>query len=347
MDITKKQQDDPSGDTKIWNHMYAYADSLILRCAAELKIADAIHSHGEPITLHELAASNLPLSMDHLHRLMRYLVKIKIFTMHEGSDEEPKYGLTPASKILLNHHERCMSPTILMMTDPDFLTPWHHLIDGLDGESTAFEKAMGKGIWDYMSENPEKSRMFNEAMAADTRLLTSALIRDCEGMFGGIGSLVDVGGGTGTALRAIARAFPHVRCTVYDLPHVIAESPAYPEIERAHGNMFESIPPAEAVLMKCILHDWDDKECIEILKKCKEAVPRDGKVIIVDVVLEMGSKHPFNKWRMNMDLDMMINTGGKERTEEEWKELIYAAGFAGYSIKNISALQSVIETYPY
>lgn len=87
---------------------------------------------------------------------------------------------------------------------------------------------------------------------------------------------------------------------------------------------------------------------MKILKNCREAVPEEGgKVIIVDVVLDPKSSHPLIHTRMSMDLDMLVMTGGKERTEEEWKTLIQSAGYRGYKIKHISAAQSVIEAFPY
>lgn len=75
--------------------------------------------------------------------------------------------------------------------------------------------------------------------------------------------------------------------------------------------------------------------------------PKGGKVIIVDIVLDVEPDGHYSNMRRCMDLDMMLNTGGKERTEEEWKKLIYDAGFTGYKIRSISAVQSVIEAYPY
>nr|DAD24233.1 TPA_asm: hypothetical protein HUJ06_025696 [Nelumbo nucifera] len=242
-----------------------------------------------------------------------------------------------------------MVSAILAVTDKDFMVPWYRLKDSLVGEGTAFEKALGKTICECMADHPEKKKPFNEAMACDTtRLLTSALIQDCKDLFQGIMSLVDVGGGTGTAMRDIAKTFPHLKCTIYDLPHVIADSPDYPEVDRIAGNMFKHIPSADGILLKCILHDLGDRQCIEILQRCKESVPREGgKVIIVDIVLDPESTDPLTKARLRLDLDMMVYTGGKERSEAEWKKLLNAAGFPRYKILHIAAVQSVIEAYPY
>ncbi|XP_010244054.1 PREDICTED: (RS)-norcoclaurine 6-O-methyltransferase-like [Nelumbo nucifera] len=346
MEIQKEGQ---AAAAKIWKFVYGFADCLVLRCAIDLGIADIIHKQGEPLTLSELGAQIpvQPVNTDHLHRLMRYLVHMKIFTK-ETLDGEARYGLAPPAKFIVKGWDKSIVSIILVVTDKDFMAPWHCLKDSLCGEGTAFEKALGRSIWTYMADHPEKNKLFNEGMACDTKLLISALVQDCKDLFQGIMSLVDVGGGTGTAMRAIAKAFPHLKCTIYDLPHVIADSPDYPEVDRIAGDMFKHIPSADAILLKCILHDWDDGECIEILKRCKESVPREGgKVIIVDIVVDLESKHPLTKTRLSLDLDMMVTTGGKERTEAEWKKLLNAAGFPVFKITHISAVQSVIVAYPY
>ncbi|KAK9159737.1 hypothetical protein Syun_006078 [Stephania yunnanensis] len=333
---------------KLWSFIYGFAESLVLKSAIQLDIPDIIHNHGKPMTLSNLASRipspNGAADHDRLFRIMRYLVHMNLFTK-ESIDGEDHYGLAPPAKYLVKGWEKSMVPSILCITDKDFMSPWYHLKEGLGNESTtAFEKALGINIWDYMSKNPKKNSIFNEAMACDTRLLMSALVSECKDMFEGIKSLVDVGGGTGTAVRHIAKAYPHINCSVYDLPHVAADSPTYPEVTRFEGDMFKFIPKADAILMKCILHDWADDECIKILKKCKEALPSNGgKVILVDIVLNALSEHPYTKIRMVSDLDMMLNCGGKERTEGEWKNLIYAAGFSRYNIRQVNAIESVIE----
>nr|BAM37634.1 O-methyltransferase [Eschscholzia californica] len=351
MEMEGADKIDQATQAKIWKHIYGFAESLILKSAVELEIADTIHNHGKPMTLSELASKLpvQPVDLDRLYRVMRYLVHMKLFKKQEDEDEESiKYSLLPPAKFLIKGWEKSMVSAILLINDKDFMSPWHHLKEGLVNNSNAFDKALGKSIWDYMSANPDKNKVFNEGMACDSRLVSSALVNECGNIFQGIQTLVDVGGGTGTAVKAVSKAFPHIKCSIYDLPHVISDSPDIPNIVKIEGEMFKSIPSADAILMKCILHDWNDDECIEILKKCKEAVPKEGgKVIIVDIVLDMESKHPYSKVRLTLDLDMMLNTEGKERTEEEWKKLIDGAGFASYKITQISALQSVIEAFPY
>ncbi|KAB1228320.1 (R,S)-reticuline 7-O-methyltransferase [Morella rubra] len=112
--------------------------------------------------------------------------------------------------------------------------------------------------------------------------------------------------------------------------------------------MFEAIPCADAIFMKFVLHDWDDEDCIKILRNCQKAIPeKGGKLIIVDIVLEKDSHDLFDETRMVFDLMMMAHSsGGKERTELEWKELLKKGGFPCYKITKIPAIPFIIEAYP-
>ncbi|MCL7044764.1 hypothetical protein MKW94_022082 [Papaver nudicaule] len=206
---------------------------------------------------------------------------------------------------------------------------------------------MGMNIWTYLEGNPDQSQLFNEGMAGETRLLTKTLIEDCRDTFEGLDSLVDIGGGNGTTIKAIYEAFPHIKCTLYDLPHVIASSHDHPNVKKVPGDMFKSVPSAQAMLLKLILHDWTDEECVNILKKCREAIPKEtGKLIIVDVALEEKSQHELTKTRLILDIDMLVNTGGRERTADDWETLLKRAGFRSHKIRPIRAIQSVIEAFP-
>ncbi|KAM0938636.1 putative O-methyltransferase domain, S-adenosyl-L-methionine-dependent methyltransferase [Dioscorea sansibarensis] len=169
---------------------------------------------------------------------------------------------------------------------------------------------------------------FNETMAGDSRLLMKAVVTKCDEVFRGLRTLVDVGGGTGTSARTIAEAFPHLKCTVFDLPHVIADMPESP------------------LVGALILHDWTDEDCVKILKKCKEAVSeRKGKVIIVDIVLDSNKDDPkLTETQLFWDMVMMAFTGGLERNEDEWKNIFNEAGFSSYKITPLG-VRSLIEVF--
>ncbi|XP_077227329.1 (RS)-norcoclaurine 6-O-methyltransferase-like [Tasmannia lanceolata] len=329
----------------VWGHIVAFLDSAVLKWALDLGIADIIHWCGGPTTISQLSSS-LPVpanNSDNLRRLMRYLVYMGLLT----SQGEDLYWLTSAAKFILVGDEKSLVPFARLTQQGDG-NKWLDLGSLLEEKASksTFEVLNGEDMSSYAAKHAEYNKFFNEAMASDAPIVTPALIEGCRDIFQGITSLVDIGGGTGTASRAIAKAFPHIKCSVLDLPHVIETIPNYPEVEQVPGDMFSFIPHNHAVMMMKILHDWDDEDCVKILKRCKEAIPeKGGKVIIVDIVMDIEEGHNITRTRYAFDVIMMISTGGKERTEKEWRKLVSSAGFSRCEITVINALQSVIVGY--
>lgn len=236
-----------------------------------------------------------------------------------------------------------------MQLNPWILAPWYCLSQCIKEGGTAFSKANGCEVWDLASRNPEFNRIFNEAMACTSKIVMTAILSQYKDGFNNIRSLVDVAGGTGGHVAEIVRAYPHIKGINLDLPHVVATAPKYEGVSHVAGNMFDAIPNADAIFMKRILHDWTDESCVEILRNCKKAIPeKTGKLIIADIVLKTDDHYDkFDGIRMAMDLVMFaVATGGKERTEQEWKKLLEEGGFSRYKIIKIPALESIIEAYP-
>ncbi|KAJ4775308.1 hypothetical protein LUZ62_060819 [Rhynchospora pubera] len=189
-------------------------------------------------------------------------------------------------------------------------------------------------------------------MASHSKESVRILVARYAEIFDGINNLVDVGGGTGSTIKIIVDSFPDLRCTVFDLPHVVDNSLNNDSISVIGGDMFDKIPPADAILLKTILHDWSDEACVQILKKCKEAIEsttNNGKVIVVDMVLdaEIDNDSKETETKLIYNLSMMSLFGGKERTKKEWHGLILGAGYSDYKIYPARMpLYSVIELYP-
>ncbi|KAJ7948380.1 O-methyltransferase [Quillaja saponaria] len=336
----------------VWNHIFSFINSMSLKCAIELDIPDIIHNHGLPMTLSQLIAA-LPIHESknrNIYRLMRILIHSGFFGRQKVSESEQAEGyvLTDASRLLLKGHPLSVTPFLLAMLDPILTKPWHHMNAWFKNDDpTPFDTAHGMTFWDYAGHEPKLNHFFNDAMASDARLVTSVVIEKCKGVFKGMGSLVDVGGGTGTVAKAIGKAFPDLECTVFDLPHVVADLQDSEKLKFVGGDMFEAIPPADAILLKWILHDWSDEECLKILKKCREAITDKGKVIIIDMMMEnkKGDEESVET-QLFFDLLMMVLVTGKERNEKEWAKLIFSAGFSDYKITPILGLRSLIEVYP-
>ncbi|KAG7988074.1 hypothetical protein I3843_03G168700 [Carya illinoinensis] len=338
------------GQAEIWQHLFAFADSMALKCAVELRIADIIHSHSVPITLSPIASAIDSPSPDipYLSRIMRSLVYKKIYTEHHPSDGGEKlYGPTHTSRWLLHDAELTLAPMVLMENSQRQLAPWHFLSQCVKEGGIAFKKAHGVEMWDFAARNPEFNKIFNDAMACTTKIMMGVLLAEYKDGFSSIGSLVDVGGGTGEMIAEIIKLHPHIKGFNFDFPHVVATAPVHEGVSHVGGNMFESIPNANAILLKCVLHDWSDEHCIKILRNCKKTVPQQtGKVIIVDIVIEKDNDDLFQETRMVYDLLMMAHTtGGKERSELEWQQLLEEGGFPRYKIIKLPAITSIIEAY--
>ena len=236
----------------IYKHVFSFMDSMSLKCAVQLGIQDAIHNHNRPITLPELASAIQvpPEKTSCLHQLMRLLVYSGFFATKKIDENQEGYVLTPPSRLLVKSNATSLSPIVLAMLDPVLVTPWHFLGNWLQGNSsTPFETAHGMDFWNYANQNPDFTRFIGEMMAADSRMMSLA-IRDCKETFEGLSSLVDVGGGTGTMARAICEAFPYLKCTVLDLPQVVANLPKAENFDYVGGDMFQSIPSADAIFIK-------------------------------------------------------------------------------------------------
>ncbi|KAK9131018.1 hypothetical protein Sjap_011505 [Stephania japonica] len=362
--VGEEQEQEMRWQAQVWNHIDGgFANSIVLKCAADLSLFDTIHAihteQGKPVTPSTIVRTSPNLSSINPHklfRLLRFLAHMKLLNIHDfdnvgESGDEVGFSLTDLAKFLLRSNEKNIVDWVIGVPDEPAINAWHQLPNCISYPSegpTPFEKEHGKTLWEFARDNPEMNKVFNDAMACDTRLVMPAFIEGCKDVLKGISSLVDVGGGTGTAMNYVVKAFPHIKCKVYDLPHVITTSPEYPGIELVGGDMFQSVPKADAVILKFMLHNWQNEGCVKILQKCKEAVPKEkGKVIIIDVVIDQDEEdYDVTHIRLSLDVDMMGMSGGRERTKEEWRVLMKMAGFSHYDIIPIFAMQSVIVAYP-
>ncbi|KAK9183548.1 hypothetical protein WN944_026701 [Citrus x changshan-huyou] len=312
--------------------MFNHLSSMSLKCAIELGIADIIHSHGRAITLSELvsALDIQPTKTTGLFKLMRLLVHSGCFNKTKVNGQEEAYGLTAASTLLIKDKPYCFSPNVSLFLDPCFVGAFQSLSSWFKGtELTLWETVHGIKFWEFMYQNPGINQRFNEAMASDTEIMTSFVVKaECKQIFEGLGSLADVGGGNGSLSRIISEAFPGIKCTVLDLPHVVANLP-------------------EADNLKYIA---DDEDGLKILKKRREAIASNGeggKVIIIDIVINAEEEeHELTETKFLFDILMSVNANGKERTESEWAKLFSDAGFSHYKITPIFGMRSLIEVYP-
>ena len=267
---------------ELWNQTYGFMKSVALAVALDLRIADAIHRRGGTATLSQILGEIgvRPCKLPGLRRLMRVLTVSGTFTIVQPSAEtmssesdghEPIYKLTTASCLLVISNDggessatASLSPMLNHVLSPFRdsplsmgLTAWfQHDEDEQAPGPCPFTLMYGTTLWEVCRRDDAINALFNNAMAADSHFLMQIVLREFGQVFHGIDSLVDVAGGVGGATMAIAAAFPCLKCTVLDLPHVVAKAPSSSigNVQFVGGDMFESIPPANVVFLKVCRH---------------------------------------------------------------------------------------------
>jgi len=347
--------------SELQTHLLGYVKSMALKCAVDLDIPDAIHRRGGAATLADIAADSKVHSskVPDLQRMMELLSASGIFTVAVAGKDggsaggDAVYGLTTACRFLVG---RCnLSPVVPFMASPLVVSSFYGMSDWFRSEpaiGSLFELAHGCSRWEMASKDAAFNAVLNDSLVADSQLFMEVIIFDKGRLFRGLNSLVDVGGGHGAAAQVIARAFPRIKCTVLDRTHVVSQATAgeSENLRFVAGDMFESIPPADAVLLKNILHDWRDDDCVKLLQRCKQAIPAKsdgGKVIIIEMVrgsAQGDSKISEMEAIQNM---FMLHINGVERGINEWKKIFSDAGFSDdYKIMPVLGPYSVIELYP-
>jgi hypothetical protein len=288
--------------------------------AAELGIADLLADGS--MSIEKLAQSSRSHAPS-LYRLMRALASVGIF--EETGDK--RFDLTPMAELLKSGSMR----SIALMFNADWSDKaWGCFLDSIKTGCTAFEKAHGLPVSDWLEENPHAAKVFNEANAVKAAGAHRAIADVYD--FSGIERLTDVGGGLGVLMAEILNVNTSMFGIVADLPSVIVQAR---EIINAKGlgdrcqtvacNFFKEIPSgSDAYLLSNILHDWPDEQCHTILKNCHKAMQPGSKLIILEMVITQGNQPSMAKL---LDLEMLVTTGGRERTENEFKTLLKASGF--------------------
>ena len=319
---------------------HGFRMSQALYVVAKLGIPDLLRDG--PKTSEELArrANAHPRS---LFRVLRALAALGFFTQ----DASKRFGLTPKTQLLRSDIPDSVRPMILFLGEGQYRASEELLHTVRTGE-TSFDHLHGMGHFEYLSRNPEASATFNAAMASGLRQSENPLDRYD---FSGRHLVVDVGGGRGDQIASILRANPKMKGILYDLPQVADDARAFlkasgvaDRCELMTGSAFESIPRgADVYIMSRVLHDWPDEKAALLLVNCRKAISEDGILLIRDGVLPDSGGSPQ---ATQMDLTMLIMTGGLERSDGEWRSLLRAAGFDVANVQRTSSPFDLIEAKP-
>ena len=341
MTATTPQTQKPPAHAGIFQLLNGIAVAGALAGLAQLAIPDLVE-HG-PKSADELARE-VGADPRALYRLMRATASVGVLS--EGPDG--KFSETPMSAVLRSNSNPSLRGFAIMHGTEWHARGWAKLDYCVKTGKQAIEEVYGVPIFQFFEQRPEESQLFNQAMS-DLSMLDSPAVAEAYS-FSGIHSLVDVGGGHGLLLATILARNPHLKGTLYEVPHVVEgarNGPLKPVMDRctlASGDMFSSVPAgADAYIMKHIIHDWPDDVCIEILKACRKAVNPGGKLLVVDNVILPGNDFAPGKF---LDIQMLIFPGGRERTEKEFHDLFAAAGWRLTRVIPTAVPESIVEGVP-
>jgi len=316
-----------------------YIASTCVYLAVKLRIPDLLEA--APRTSTELARE-LNVNEDALYRVLRTLVSLGLFE-EKGSCT---FANNLATSMLRTKTPGSMYDMALWMSDPFHFQIYANALHSVQTGKPAVEETFGVPVFEYFSKNREESEVFNNAMTMFSAMVIPAVLEAYD--FSGIGTIVDIAGGHGRVLTSILQKYPSMRGVLFDLDHVLAG--ARPAIESlglsdrcrtVSGDFFKSVPEGgDAYIMKHIIHDWDDDQAATILKNIRSAMNRGGRVILLESVVAPGSQPDFAKI---IDLEMLLLPGGRERTQQEFRDLFVRAGFELTRVIPTKSPLSVIE----
>jgi len=314
----------------------AHYQSQAVYVAAKLGIAD--HLADGPQT-HDALAKATGTQAPSLRRVLRLLAAAGVL----NEREDGRFELTAVGSFLKSGPGSFRAAAQLF-AGPMIWKSWGDLLTTVRTGETAMPRVFGTGSFEYFEQHPEEGAVFDEAMGAFTAMTAIAVAAAYD--FSSMRKVVDVGGSQGALLAGILRANPKLRGVVFDLPRLadgarraIAASGVADRLEFAGGDFFEAVPPdADAYLLKHVIHDWDDAKATRILRTCRAAMGPETKLLIVEGVYPARiDASPLSEGAARNDVNMMVCTGGRQRSEAEFRELYAAAGLR---------LSRIVETGP-
>jgi hypothetical protein len=310
---------------------------------AELGIADLLKD--APRSADEIAP-RAGAQAASLYRLLRLMAGLGFL----AEDAEHRFALTPLGEAMQSDapgHSRSMVRLIAGPVGWRVLSEFLHSVK--TGEAGS-ERGLGQPIFDYLAANPGDATLFNEMMIAFHGAEPPAVAAAYD--FSGLGTIVDVGGGTGNLLTTILQANPGVRGVLHDMPHVAAQardliaSRGLSDRCTVHeGSFFEALPEGgDAYMLSHIIHDWDEASCIKILTNCRRAMKSGGKLLLVEMVIPPGNE--FHPGKLTDMIMLAFTPGGCERTAAEYSALFAKAGFSLTRVVPTASPVSVVEAVP-
>jgi SAM-dependent methyltransferase len=341
MHIEKERNDMTTNDTapaSLLHMLTGYWITQVISVAAKLGIADLLERGSR--TSAELARST-GTHAPSLYRLLRALAHLGVFE----EDETGYFSLTPIGECLVSSTPGSMRARAIS-GGQEWYRAWEDLLYSVQTGEPAFDHVFGVPFFQYLVQNAAAATLFNETMAGSAAQAAAAIRAAYD--FSWAKTIVDVGGGNGTLIASILNANPQARGILLDTPQVtdsartrLLAAGLAGRCDVVAGDFFEAVPSGgDVYLLSFILHDWDDERSIAILKSCQRAMAPDGRLLLIEQVIPHANEPSFSKM---YDLHMLVLMGGRERTEDEYRMLLHAAGFRLRTIIATQSPRSIIE----
>lgn len=301
--------------------------SQILYAGVELGVFEVVGEY--PKHTVEIA-DQLDIDREKAYRLLRALGSLGL--LEETDDRQ--FSITSAGGLLQEEHPGSLRGIALLEEGPTHYALWKHLPDIVsEGGPHGFQREFGHDVFEHREADSGYAQVFNEAMTSYSRMESGMVAALLDGIdFDGFDYVCDVGGGHGHLLCSLIQDTTSVEGAVLELPNVVEDEAQHWHepmglTNRVHfvaGDFFEDVPTADAYLLKHILHDWNDDECVEILSTIREAAPKHASIFNCEFVVPDPDLSHLAKL---FDIHMMVAATGRERTEAEYADLFESAGF--------------------
>lgn len=332
----------PAEFVELMGIVRGYQRSRVLTVVAELGIADLLRDGPQPVD--DLAART-GTDAPTLYRVLRAVASIGVFVEEEGR----RFALTAMGEYLRRDHPLSVDPPARMFGADYEWRAWGEIRHSVRTGGNGAVHALGMDVWEYRRRHPEYSEVFDAAMRTFTRGDEAGVLAAHD--FGRYGVVADIGGGTGAQLAAVLVAHPAARGVLFEQEHVLpgadavlSEAGVADRVTCVPGDFFDAVPGgADAYLLVRILHDWVDADAVRILRRVREAMTPDARLLIIDAVVGPPNEDAAVKF---LDLMMLISAGGRERTEPEWRALLAEGGMCFVGATRASPNRHVIEAAP-
>lgn len=310
--------------------------------STQLRLAELLRDR--PRSLQELA-DNTSCHPSSLMRLLRALSSLGVVV----EVDEVRFALTDLGA-LLQHDVPGSLAAWAQFCGTSSWTSWGQLAECVRTGESVRKRRRGADGFDHLQEDGEAALLFNRAMVSLTATVAEAVVRSID--FASTERVVDVGGGFGELLAAVLRAHPQMRGVLFDLRHAMEGARARLEeagvdarCELVAGNFFDSLPSgADIYLLKSVLHDWGDDRCAVILGNCRRAMGPRARLLVIERILPTRmAVSPHDQAIARSDLNMLIGTGGRERAQEQFRELLRSAGLRHVGSSELSNGYSALE----